>query len=86
MPVAPFVRTQFDNEDKIGEIQSPLLIIHSSEDSLIPIHHGRGLFEAAIEPKVFVKAKGDHNQVLSQSAQNYKEALANFLDSTLGPQ
>ncbi|MBI5228726.1 prolyl oligopeptidase family serine peptidase [Candidatus Micrarchaeota archaeon] len=40
----------------------PLLIIHGTNDELIPIEHARKLFEVANEPKELVEIKGaDHN-------------------------
>ena len=35
----------------IARLRVPLLVLHSTEDSVVPVAHGRALFEAAPEPK-----------------------------------
>lgn len=48
-PLFPFNR--FENYEKIDRINAPLLIIHGERDIVIPIEHGRELFEKAHAPK-----------------------------------
>ena len=45
----------------IGKINAPKLIVHGTEDAIVPFKHGERLFEEAKEPKVFVRViGGDH--------------------------
>jgi fermentation-respiration switch protein FrsA (DUF1100 family) len=38
----------------IGKIAPiPILILHGSDDAVVPVHHGRLLFDAALQPKDF---------------------------------
>jgi fermentation-respiration switch protein FrsA (DUF1100 family) len=47
--------------DKVSPV--PLLVMHSPEDMMINIYHGRALYAAALEPKKFVETEGDHNNI-----------------------
>lgn len=46
------------SEDVVGEVRAPILIQHGTDDQIIPIDHGRKLFEAASEPKQFIPYPG----------------------------
>ncbi|MEO1491537.1 MAG: alpha/beta hydrolase [Pseudomonadota bacterium] len=48
----------------IGAVDAPLLILHGDADRVIPLAHGRKLFDAAPEPKqMIVYPGGDHNDL-----------------------
>ena len=82
MPVASrftLVRYGFDSVQKIGRVDSHLLMLHSPEDEIVPIALGRKIFEAAREPKTFVQLRGDHNTGFILSQPGYERALAAFL-------
>ena len=76
---------QFNSLSRIGGIASPLLIIHSAEDEIIPVEQGRRLFAAAPEPKQFLypDAPG-HNDALDLSDAALGEGLATFLKTLPG--
>jgi fermentation-respiration switch protein FrsA (DUF1100 family) len=47
--------------DVIADISPvPLLLIHGTEDAIVPFRHGEALFAAAREPKVFLSYDGPH--------------------------
>ncbi len=81
MPVRYLVRDRFETERKIGSIGAPLFIVHGEEDRIVPVDHGRALFEAASEPKEarFIPAAG-HNDIYDFGA---ADAVIDFLDRTL---
>ncbi len=79
VPVKWLVRTQFANKEKIGRIESPLLYVHSRDDTLIPFHHGRVLFDRATAPKTFLEIRGDHNEGFVLSMDRYRAAWKAFL-------
>ena len=58
LPVRLAIADHYDSVSVIKKIQAPLLIVHGTHDTVIPIELGRELFEAAIEPKKFVELKG----------------------------
>ncbi|MDB4408979.1 alpha/beta fold hydrolase [Akkermansiaceae bacterium] len=44
---------------------TPLLIVHGDQDGVVPVEHGRELFEKAKEPKSLIEVKGgSHNGAL----------------------
>jgi fermentation-respiration switch protein FrsA (DUF1100 family) len=59
-PADLFLRSHFKSFDKIGKVQSPVLVIHSIDDTQYPIAHGRALFKRANEPKQLIETRGDH--------------------------
>ena len=53
LPVGLLLRDRFDSKRIIGQIRMPLLIMHGERDKLVGFELGRGLFDAAPEPKRF---------------------------------
>ena len=65
----------------MANIGSPLVVVHGSEDRLIPLALGRQLYEAAGAPKCFVLVQGGshHNTNVLGPAQ-YREVMAKLLN------
>ncbi|MEX2115320.1 MAG: alpha/beta hydrolase [Bacteroidota bacterium] len=79
LPARFLMRTRFDSESKLPSIQIPLLFIHGSDDSIIPIRLGRKLFDAAREPKEFHVIPGaDHNDVFLVGGEGYTTLIRDF--------
>lgn len=51
IPVKLLLKDHFNSIDKIGNVHIPVLIFHGYRDTVMPIHHGRKILEAANEPK-----------------------------------
>lgn len=83
-PARLLARFRFDTLARLERIRAPLLVVHSSEDEIIPFHHGRRLFQAAHEPKRMVTIGGGHNDGFLISGEHYREALGRFLEATSG--
>ena len=62
-----FLGDRFQNLNRIVEFETPLLIIHGEEDSIIPLSHGKRLYELSpSENKTFLPVEdGDHNNLFS---------------------
>lgn len=73
------LRFQFNSAERIQQVRSPVLILHSPEDEIIPYSLGQKVFQAANEPKTFVTIKGDHNNGFLISQPEYEQALKKFL-------
>ena len=56
-----------------------MLVIHSPDDEIAPFGQGVALYEAAPEPKAFIKLRGGHNDALLLSAGAYREGIDAFL-------
>jgi pimeloyl-ACP methyl ester carboxylesterase len=55
-----FVKQTYSAKRSIAKFHKPVLIIHSSEDRVIPIYLGQKLFKAANGPKEFYEIKKPH--------------------------
>jgi uncharacterized protein len=67
VPVELLMRDQFRSIEVIDKINAPLLILHGERDGLIPIRLGQKVYDAAREPKRFVRLPGaNHVDVLEQ--------------------
>lgn len=79
LPVALISRFNYDSEEYIKNVNCPVLIVHSRNDKMISIQHGRKLFRAANEPKEFLEIKGSHNEGIITSGQQYINGLDSFI-------
>jgi hypothetical protein len=57
-----------------------VLVAHSPDDEIIPFSHGKKLFEAAPEPRVFLQLAGGHNDGFIFMREEWVHVLADFLD------
>jgi fermentation-respiration switch protein FrsA (DUF1100 family) len=70
---------KFTSLDKINQVQSPVLFIHGTTDSLIPLWHSEKLFEAANEPKSFFSVENaGHNDVFATAGEKYLNEIVGF--------
>ena len=74
-----WLRFNFDNKEVIKQVYSPLLILHSPDDEIIPFTSGQRVFNAANRPKQFIQLQGSHNSGFLQSQPDYERHLENFL-------
>ena len=76
LPLGPLITQRFDSRARIERVGSPVLVVHGSEDRLIPPALGRQLFDAAAEPKRFVLVEGgSHHNTNSVGQDQYRAAL-----------
>jgi fermentation-respiration switch protein FrsA (DUF1100 family) len=50
----------YSAKDSIVNFHKPILIIHSSDDPVVPFQMGQKLYELANQPKYFIETKGGH--------------------------
>src|SRR6476620_45037 len=75
IPLLPF--DKFPNYKYVRHIHSPILIMHSRADSVIPFWHGQKLFDLANRPKQsFWAVTPDHNEM--ELVKGYDEAIQSF--------
>ena len=80
LPVRQLIRFSYASIDRVGDIHSPLLVIHSPVDDLVPYQLGKRLFEAANEPKTFLEITGGHNSGFLESGERYVRGLGDFFE------
>ena len=79
LPVSGLITQRFESVHKVASIGSPLLVVHGSNDSLIPSQLGRQLYDAAQEPKRFVLVEGgSHYDTNAVGNGLYREAMASL--------
>lgn len=81
LPVSLLITQRFEAVRKVDKIGSPLLVVHGDEDQLILPDLGRKLFDAAVQPKLFMLVEGGshHNtNVVGQS--QYRQAITQLFD------
>ena len=83
LPVRFMSRYHYNTVDYVGRVRCPLLIVHSRDDEMIPVAHGRRLFDAAKEPKEFLEIQGSHNDGFLMSGNLYRQGLGGFLGKYL---
>ena len=85
LPLHLLAGSQFNSLARIGRVPCPILIIHSSDDEIIPVEQGRQLFAAAPEPKQFLDPDASgHNDVLDLADRALGAGLVNFLNRLPG--
>lgn len=83
-PVRWLARLEYDTRAALAESRTPVLVIHSPEDEIIPFAHGERLYQAAPEPSSFLELRGDHNTGFLRHRQRYVAGLDEFLRVHLG--
>ncbi len=79
LPVSPLITQRFEAINRVADIGSPLLVVHGSEDRLIPHALGRRLFEAANGKKSFVLVEGgSHHNTNAVGQAQYRLAIADL--------
>jgi uncharacterized protein len=83
LPVRRMSRFHYNTGDYVGRVHCPLLIVHSRDDEMISVAHGRRLFNAAGEPKEWLEIRGSHNDGFLTSGAHYRNGLEVFLGKYL---
>ena len=81
VPVRWIARSRYASIEKIGRVSVPKLFLHARDDDVVPIAHGRRLYEAAAPPKTFVPLAGGHGDAFEADSAVYFGAIARFLAS-----
>ena len=71
----------FSNADGIRHFNGPVMIIHAEHDHIIPLEHGRLLFESAPTPRKTMKTIGgaDHNNIFALAGMSYFQDIHAFI-------
>lgn len=79
LPVRWLSRLRHSAKEFVRDTDSPILVIHSRDDEIVPFHHGESIFGAANEPRSFVEIRGTHNDAFLRDEQTYLSGLRSFL-------
>ncbi|MCA0241545.1 MAG: alpha/beta hydrolase [Proteobacteria bacterium] len=79
LPVAPLITQRFEAAQTIRRARAPVLVVHGSDDRLIPPELGRALFDQAPEPKRFVLVDGGtHHNTNGLAQAQYRAAISDL--------
>jgi fermentation-respiration switch protein FrsA (DUF1100 family) len=82
LPVQTFMVDRFESRKHILKVRAPILIMHGTDDRVVPIALGKALFEAAPQPKEMAVLQGaGHSNIYSFGAFARMDA---FLRSYVG--
>jgi fermentation-respiration switch protein FrsA (DUF1100 family) len=86
IPVRWLARSRFASLQKVAGIRVPKLFLHAAADDVIPLAHGRRLYDAAPPPKTFVELQGGHGDSFDVDSARYFGSIAAFVAGlTPGP-
>jgi len=81
-PVGYLMEDKYDSLSKIKNVKAPLLILHGEKDDVVPIAHGRKLYEAANKPKFFYPFPlAKHNNMINY---HFNFVVLDFLNKIAG--
>lgn len=83
LPIRLLARIRYDSRDRLRQVNSPVLVIHSRQDDIIPFAHGERLFAAARGPKQFMEIAGGHNEGFIFGREVWVRQLGEFLQLAL---
>jgi len=70
----------FDNLTKIENLQSPLLVIHGTDDYVVPFAMGKAIYDRAKVTKAFIKIDGaGHNNLQNAYPDKYWQPIYEFV-------
>lgn len=81
IPIQILPYEKFPNQENIRQTHRlSTLIIHGTNDRVIPYWHGQTLYATAQEPKQLLTVEGaDHNDVSSVAGMNYSQSIIQWL-------
>jgi fermentation-respiration switch protein FrsA (DUF1100 family) len=86
LPLRLLVKNKMESDQKIGQVRMPVLLLHSTEDDVIPFSHAETLYALAHPPKRLVRLRGRHQGPGGTAFQNpgFLQEIAAFLRSEAG--
>lgn len=72
----------FDNFARLPKIETPILVIHGTEDLTVPFSHALRNYEVIQSPKAKLWVEGaGHNGLISTAGKTYWDTLLGFIDT-----
>ncbi|MCF6323275.1 MAG: alpha/beta hydrolase [Gammaproteobacteria bacterium] len=79
--ISAFAGDAFDNLTKIDNLNSPLLVIHGTQDRVVPFSMGEAIFNRAKTEKIFIKIDGaGHNDLQNAYSKEYWTPIFQFMN------
>ncbi len=78
-PVRMLLRHRYDTAAALAGVEAPVMVIHSRDDEIVPLAHGRRLYRSAPRPRQWLELRGGHDGAFLTSRERYQQALDAFL-------
>jgi uncharacterized protein len=85
LPARWLSRFNHATRDYVRDVRSPVLVVHSRDDEIIPFHHGEAILASANEPRTLLVLRGTHNDGFLQDERVYVEGIQTFLAGIAEP-
>ncbi len=86
-PLKLLLTQKFDSIKKITTIQVPILLIHGTEDEVVPTFMSQQLYNAAPSAKkLYLVSEAGHNDAARVGGETYLKIISHFVDSVSGVQ
>ncbi len=79
LPIRLLSRFNYTTQLYLEKVSSPVLVIHSRQDEIVPFEHSISLFENASQPKEFLEISGSHNEGFLESWSTYESGLRDYI-------
>ena len=85
LPARLITRLRYPVAEYASRLDCPVLVVHSRDDEIIPFDMGQSIYAAVKQRKSFLELRGDHNNGIFISRQDYLRGLNGFIESVFGP-
>ena len=80
LPIGLFAFYKYKTLEYLKQVSVPVMIVHSTEDDIIPFEFGEQLYKSTNKPAKFVRVQGTHNDYVDRSYKIYKQSWVEWLD------
>jgi len=77
-------RFRYDTRRYLQDVHAPVLIAHSRDDEIIPYRHGKALYDAAHEPRLWLELQGGHNDLFFANQEIFCAGSGEVCETALG--
>ena len=79
-PIDLLLTQRFDSLAKVDRLQMPVLFIHGTADTVVPIEMSKKLFDASPEPKqLYIVPDAGHNNLAEFAGAEYLQRISQFV-------
>ncbi|MFG1691003.1 alpha/beta hydrolase [Gemmatimonadota bacterium] len=79
------LRGLYATQDAVRKVEAPVLIVHGTEDEIVPVRLGLALLESASEPKEWYGIEGaGHNDTFYMGGEEYFQRIGTFVRMAIG--
>jgi len=83
LPARWLARYRYDTRRYLQDVHAPVLIAHSRDDEIIPYRHGKALYDAAHEPRLWLELQGGHNDLFFANPDVFAQEVEKFVKQYL---